>query len=252
MDVVRRADWVIDMGPDGGTRGGEGRLRRHAGRAREGQEVDHGEVPELTARASSNSTSGGASSSNVRRTQRLSEGHHPRSGWDLGRSVSPCRAKLTCSFLSVGLLAAGCGASATFTPTAPPPHALMQRPASAVAVLAYWDGTRPAVEIGILTATSSAHTPVVDERERVLRQLLKLAATTGCDAIFPGPSEPKTSMAHRAARRSSRIPSRRRAVSFTDSQPGVVCEGGVQRRDEGRAHARTRAPRAARSAAPPR
>lgn len=63
----------------------------------------------------------------------------------------------------------------------------MQRPASAVVVLAYWDGARPAVEIGILTATSNAHTQMSDERGRVLRQLLKLAATTGCDAILPGP-----------------------------------------------------------------
>lgn len=23
LDIIRRADWIIDMGPDGGTRGGE-------------------------------------------------------------------------------------------------------------------------------------------------------------------------------------------------------------------------------------
>jgi energy-coupling factor transporter ATP-binding protein EcfA2 len=41
MDVVRNADWVIDLGPEGGSKGRAGDLRRHAGGLEEGQAVDH-------------------------------------------------------------------------------------------------------------------------------------------------------------------------------------------------------------------
>ena len=28
--VIKNADWIIDMGPEGGTQGGQGDVRRHA------------------------------------------------------------------------------------------------------------------------------------------------------------------------------------------------------------------------------
>ena len=31
LDVIKTADWIVDMGPDGGSRGGTGRRRGHAG-----------------------------------------------------------------------------------------------------------------------------------------------------------------------------------------------------------------------------
>jgi excinuclease UvrABC ATPase subunit len=41
MDVVRNADWVIDLGPEGGQPRRAGDVRRHTGRLEEGQAVDH-------------------------------------------------------------------------------------------------------------------------------------------------------------------------------------------------------------------
>ena len=34
LDVIKTADWIIDLGPEGGNRGGTDRRRRNAGRRR--------------------------------------------------------------------------------------------------------------------------------------------------------------------------------------------------------------------------
>ena len=36
LDVIKNADWIIDLGPEGGTEGGRGAVHRPARRAREG------------------------------------------------------------------------------------------------------------------------------------------------------------------------------------------------------------------------
>ena len=38
LDVIKCADWLIDMGPEGGDGGGTGRRRGHAGEDGEGEE----------------------------------------------------------------------------------------------------------------------------------------------------------------------------------------------------------------------
>ncbi len=45
LDVIKTADYVIDLGPEGGDKGGNDRRDRHAGRDRGKPEVAHGRVP---------------------------------------------------------------------------------------------------------------------------------------------------------------------------------------------------------------
>ena len=45
LDVIRNADWIIDLGPEGGTRGGRDRVHRHADRAARGRALADRGVP---------------------------------------------------------------------------------------------------------------------------------------------------------------------------------------------------------------
>ncbi len=46
LDLVKAADWVIDLGPEGGVAGGRTPRRRHARRCGEGEDFLHGSKPE--------------------------------------------------------------------------------------------------------------------------------------------------------------------------------------------------------------
>ena len=46
LDVIKTADHVIDLGPEGGHAGGRGGREWHAGSDRRGKELTHGEIPE--------------------------------------------------------------------------------------------------------------------------------------------------------------------------------------------------------------
>ena len=45
LDVIKQADWMVDLGPEGGEAGGEIDRRRHARGRRRGRGVVHGRVP---------------------------------------------------------------------------------------------------------------------------------------------------------------------------------------------------------------
>ena len=51
LDVIKTADWVLDLGPGGGVNGGRDRRRGHAGDGRGGAEVGDGAVSEADAGA---------------------------------------------------------------------------------------------------------------------------------------------------------------------------------------------------------
>ncbi len=50
LDVVKQADWIVDLGPEGGDAGGRDRRRRHAGGSGAGRRVAHRAVPAAPAR----------------------------------------------------------------------------------------------------------------------------------------------------------------------------------------------------------
>ena len=52
LDVIKTADHVIDLGPEGGHAGGEVVVDRHAGGRRALQGVAHGAIPEATSAGS--------------------------------------------------------------------------------------------------------------------------------------------------------------------------------------------------------
>ena len=43
FDVLAEADWIVDLGPEGGDGGGEDRRGRHAGAGRETARIAHGQ-----------------------------------------------------------------------------------------------------------------------------------------------------------------------------------------------------------------
>ena len=45
LDVIKTADWVLDLGPEGGVKGGENRRRGHARTSREGTPQLHRPIP---------------------------------------------------------------------------------------------------------------------------------------------------------------------------------------------------------------
>ena len=45
LEVIRSADWIIDLGPEGGSKGGEDRVRGNARGIGEGQTLAYGEIP---------------------------------------------------------------------------------------------------------------------------------------------------------------------------------------------------------------
>ena len=50
LDVIKTADWIVDMGPEGGSRGGTGGRRGHAGARRRQPGQLHRRVPQAAAR----------------------------------------------------------------------------------------------------------------------------------------------------------------------------------------------------------
>ena len=58
LDVIKTADWIIDLGPEGGTRGGDDRRRRHAGGRRARRRVAHRPLPAPLLKSSSSSQAG--------------------------------------------------------------------------------------------------------------------------------------------------------------------------------------------------
>ena len=59
LDVIKTADWVLDMGPGGGVNGGRDRGRGHAGDGGGGGEELHGAVSEAAAGAGERQAEGG-------------------------------------------------------------------------------------------------------------------------------------------------------------------------------------------------
>ena len=53
LDVIKQADWLVDLGPEGGEAGGEIDRGRHARGGRGGRRVVHGPVPAAAARSAS-------------------------------------------------------------------------------------------------------------------------------------------------------------------------------------------------------
>lgn len=89
------------------------------------------------------------------------------------------------------LLLSACGGGADFHPSAPPPHTLTPKSPDAVEVIVGPAPDRPAVAIGTLEGTSSAHPPTGDGHEDVLAHLREAAGEQGCDAIVLSPIEQK-------------------------------------------------------------
>ena len=50
LDVLKTADWIIDLGPEGGDAGGAGRRGRHAGARRHRGRLAHRAAPAARAR----------------------------------------------------------------------------------------------------------------------------------------------------------------------------------------------------------
>lgn len=46
LDVIKSADWLIDLGPEGGAGGGDPRLRRYSGDSGGLRDLVHRPVPE--------------------------------------------------------------------------------------------------------------------------------------------------------------------------------------------------------------
>ena len=92
LDVIKTADWIIDLGPEGGDKGGRGHRRRHPGADRRRSPLPHRAVPQAAAGAG---LVGARSRSKytVRVIPYGPEGSHERPHSRLGRPGSPASAR---------------------------------------------------------------------------------------------------------------------------------------------------------------
>ncbi len=87
----------------------------------------------------------------------------------------------------LALLVCACAPSMAFVPTNPSPRALSPRPSSEVQVITEGAPDRPAVEVGIVTATSNQISMFNGDRVADPPELISAirdeAARQGCDAV---------------------------------------------------------------------
>ena len=97
LDVIKTADWIIDLGPEGGEEGGRGRRHRHPGEVAAVPELLHGPVPRRAGRAGGQGAADGQAQAAGRRLRGPGRPQLRPPGWSHPRFARSAGRVWSCS-----------------------------------------------------------------------------------------------------------------------------------------------------------